>query len=180
MLGQSGGKEREFLGRKIYSVTLPGGLRPDGSMVQNMMSYAAGGGYLAMSTDDAMLETFLRSDNTGKALRDAAGLADAAQKIGGMSTGLFGYQNTSETVRATLESLKNDSGTLGKVLAMTPFGAKLNGKDGKGLKDWVDFSLLPPFDQIAKYFYFAVYSGSVDTDGLSYKIFSPTRPKLSK
>ena len=46
MLGQSGGKEREFLGRKIYSVTLPGGLRPDGSMAQNMMSYAAGGGYL--------------------------------------------------------------------------------------------------------------------------------------
>src|SRR5439155_1570243 len=133
MLGQSGGKEREFLGRKIYSVTLPGGLRPDGSMVQNMMSYAAGGGYLAMSTDDAMLETFLRSgDNTGKGLRDTAGLADAAQKIGGMSTGLFGYQNTSETVRATLESLKNDSGTLGKVLAITPFGAKLNGKDGKG------------------------------------------------
>ena len=181
MLGQSGGKEREFLGRKIYSLTLPGGLRPDGSMIQNMMSYAAGGGYLAMSTDDAMLETFLRSgDSTGKALRDAVGLADAAQKIGGMSTGLFGYQNTSETVRATLESLKNDSGTLGKVLAMTPFGAKLNGKDGKSLKDWVDFSLLPPFDQIAKYFYFAVYSGSVDAEGLSYKMFAPTPPALKK
>jgi len=181
MLGQSGGKEREFLGRKIYSVTLPGGLRPDGSMIQSLLSYAASGGYLAMSTDDAMLETFLRSgDNTGKALRDAAGLADAAQKIGGMSTGLFGYQNTSETVRTTLESLKNDSGTVGKVLAMTPFAAKFNGKDGKGLKDWVDFSLLPPFDQIAKYFYFAVYSGSVDAEGLSYKMFVPTPPQLKK
>ena len=104
----------------------------------------------------------------------------AAQKIGGMSTGLFGYQNTSETARTTLESLKNDSGTVGKVLAMTPFAAKFNGKDGKGLKDWVDFSLLPPFDQIAKYFYFAVYSGSVDAEGLSYKMFVPTPPQLKK
>jgi len=175
-------KEREFLGRKIYSLALPPTPNLDGSMgPQRNLSYAAGGGYLALSMDDAMLENYLRgSENTGKTLRDTAGLSDAAQRVGGMSTGLFGYQNASETMRVMLEVLKNDSGSLEKILAMTPLGPKLNGQDGKGMKDWLDFSLLPSFDKIAKYFYFTVYSGSVNADGLSYKIFSPTPPQLKK
>ena len=173
-------KERELLGRKVYSLAMPGA-NPDGSLSQRNFSYTASGGYLAMSTDDALLETYLRSsDNTGKALRDSAGLNDAAQKIGGMSTGLFGYENTSETLRVTLEALKNDSGMLEKMLALAPFAARFNGNDGKGLKDWLDFSLLPPFEQIAKYFYFTVYSGSANADGLNYKLFSPTPPALRK
>ena len=173
-------KERELLGHKVYSLAMPSA-NPDGSLSQRNFSYTASGGYLAMSTDDALLETYLRSsDNTGKTLRDSAGLNDAAQKIGGMSTGLFGYENASETMRVTLEALKSDSGMLEKMLALAPFAARFNGKDGKGLKDWLDFSLLPPFDQIAKYFYFTVYSGSANADGLSYKLFSPTPPALRK
>ena len=174
-------KERELLGRKVYSLTLPGGPNPDGSMSQRNLSFSASGGYLALSTDEAILESYLRSgDNTGKTLREVAGLADAAQKIGGMSTGWFGYENTSETMRVTLDALKNDSGTVEKVVGVTPLAGWLKGKDGKGLKEWVDFSLLPPFDQIAKYFYFTVYSGGAGADGLTYKIFSPTPPQLKK
>jgi len=174
-------KERELLGRKVYSLAIPSA-NPDGSMTQRNLSYTASGGYLALSTDDATLETYLRSsETTGKTLRDTPGLAEAAQKIGGMSTGLFGYENTGETLRVMLEALKNDSGTIERMLQMTPLGTKLNGKDGKGgLKDWVDFSLLPPYEQIAKYFYFAVYSGSANADGLSYKMYSPTPPQLKK
>ena len=174
-------KERELLGRKVYSLTLPGGPSPDGSSSQRSLSYTASGGYVAMSTDDAILESYLRSgDSTGKTLRDAAGLADAAQKIGGLSTGLFGYENTSETMRVTLDALKNDSGSLEKLLALMPFTARFEGKEGKGLKEWVDFSLLPSFDRIAKYFYFTIYSGGANADGMSYKIFSPTPPLLKK
>jgi hypothetical protein len=174
-------KERELLGRKVYSLAIPSA-NPDGSLTQRNLSFTASGGYLALSTDDAILETYLRSgENTGKTLRDTPGLTEAAQKIGGMSTGLFGYENTGETLRVMLEALKNDSGTIERMLQMMPFAAKLNGKDGKGgLKDWVDFSLLPPYEQIAKYFYFAVYSGSVNADGLSYKMYSPTPPQLKK
>jgi hypothetical protein len=180
--GASSPKEREFLGRKVYSFPLPAMPNPDGSAsAPRNLSYAASAGYLAMSTDDAMLENFLRSsESTGKSLRETAGLADAAQKIGGMSTGLFGYENAAETMRVTIETLKNDSNTLEKMLEMMQLGPKFGGKDGKGLKEWLDFSLLPPFDQIAKYFYFTVYSGSANADGLSYKIFSPTPPQLKK
>ncbi|HKS37533.1 MAG TPA: hypothetical protein VJW76_10115 [Verrucomicrobiae bacterium] len=175
-------KEREFLGRKIYSLSLPPTPSPDGSStIQRTLSYAASGGYIALSTDDAILETYLRSsENTGKTLRESPGLAEAAEKIGGMNTGLFGYENSSETMRVMLETLKNDSGNLEKMLAVTPLGPKLSGKDGGGLKAWLDFSLLPSFDKIAKYFYFTVYSGSVTPEGLSYKMFSPTPPQLKK
>ncbi len=175
-------KEREFLGRKIYAISLPSLPTSDGSAAApRNLSYAAGSGYVAMSTDEAMLESFLRSsEGSGKALRDTAGLADAAQKIGGMNTGLFGYENASESVRVMLEVLKNDSSTLEKMLGMMALAPRLSGKDGKGLKDWFDFSLLPPFDQISKYFYFTVYAGSANADGLSYKLFSPTPPQLKK
>jgi hypothetical protein len=47
-------------------------------------------------------------------------------------------------------------------------------------KDWVDFSLLPPFDQIAKYFYFTVYSISANADGVTFKMFAPIPPGLKK
>jgi hypothetical protein len=175
-------KEREFLGRKIYTFALPSLPTTEGSAgAPRNLSYAAGAGYVAMSTDETMLENFLRSsESTGKALRETAGLADAAQKIGGMNTGLFGYENASESMRVVLETLKNDSSSLDKMLGMMPMVPRLSGKDGKGLKDWLDFSLLPPFDQISKYFYFTVYSGSANAEGLSYKMFSPTPPQLKK
>jgi hypothetical protein len=175
-------KEREFLGRKISTVALPSLPKPDGSAgVPRNLSYAAGAGYVAVSTDEAMLENFLRSsESTGKALRETAGLADAAQKIGGMNTGLFGYENSSESMRVMLETLKNDSSSVEKMLGMMPLAPRISGKDGKGLKEWLDFSLLPPFDQVSKYFYFTVYSGSASADGLSYKMFSPTPPQLKK
>jgi len=175
-------KEREFLGRKIYAVALPSLPNPDGSAgAPRNLSYAAGAGYVAMSTDEAMLENFLRSsESTGKALREIAGLSDAAQKIGGMNTGLFGYENASESMRVILETLKNDSSSLEKMVGMMPLPPRLSSKDGKGLKDWLDFSLLPPFDQISKYFHFTVYAGGASADGLSYKMFSPTPPQLKK
>jgi hypothetical protein len=64
---------------------------------------------------------------------------------------------------------------------MTPLGPVLRGKDGNGsLKDWVDFSLLPTFDKVSKYFYFTVYAGTVNNDALSLKVDSPTPPQLKK
>jgi len=177
-------KEREFQGRKIYSMDLGAAPNLDGSEAkgpERTFSFAASGGYVAMSTDAATLETYLRSaENPGKALRDTPGLADAAQRVGGLNTGLFGYQNDGESLRVTLEALKNDSAMLEQIIAMTPLGGQLKSEEGKRLKDWVDFSLLPPFDKIAKYFHFTVYSGRLTADGYSYQVFSPTPPQLKK
>lgn len=171
-------KEREFLGRKIYSMNLPSTPAPGQPQQKNrVLSYAASGGYVVFSSDTATLEEYLRG-NTPSSLKDAPGLADAAQKIGGMGTGLFGYENQAETMRATLETLKKDSGTLSSLLKspLSPGGEEGESK----VKEWVDFNLLPSFDRISKYFYFTVWGGSVTSDGLNVKMFAPTPPQLKK
>jgi len=48
----------------------------------------------------------------------------------------------------------------------------------EALRQWADFSLLPPFDTIAKYFYFSIYSGSFSSEGFAFKVFMPTPPQL--
>jgi hypothetical protein len=68
---------------------------------------------------------------------------------------------------------------LGDNLAsLGPLGTAL-GSNFK-LKDWVDLSLLPTFDKISKYFYFTVYGGSANPDGLNFKVFAPIPPQLRK
>jgi hypothetical protein len=48
----------------------------------------------------------------------------------------------------------------------------------QSFKDLMDFSLLPPFDSIAKYFHFNVYGESASVDGLTFKWFEPVPPGL--
>ena len=176
--GSDGLKEREFLGRKVYSIALPTGPSVDGSKeIAQSLNFAASGGYIALSADVAMLEEVLRStESSGKTLLEAAGLNEAAQKVGGMSTGLFGYENQRETMRVTLETLKSDIARLDRILSL---GDKLTSdKDATNMKDWFDVARLPAFDQIAKYFHLMVYSGGATSEGLSWKLFMPTPPQL--
>ena len=44
----------------------------------------------------------------------------------------------------------------------------------------MDFSLLPPFEKIARYFYFTVCTAGANADGLSFKMFAPVPPALKK
>jgi len=50
----------------------------------------------------------------------------------------------------------------------------------QAFKDWLDFSLLPPFEKIAKYFSISVYGGGATTEGLSFKMFQPVPPGLRR
>ena len=175
-------KEREFLGRTVYALNLPQSQAPGGKPIDRVLHYTASGGYVAMSTDVAMLEEFMRSgDSVSKALRDTPGLADAAQKVGGMGTGLFGYENQAETMRAVVETLKKEYGTLANLFNASPLAGRLGvGDDANKFKEWLDFSLLPAFDKISKYFYINVWSGSVTSDGLNFKIYAPNPPRMQK
>ena len=177
-------KEREFLGRKVYTMGLPGGggkgRGKSSDRSEKTLNYAASGSYVAFSTDAATLEEFLRGNN-GKALRETPGLAEAAQKVGGLSTGLFSFQNDSEVTRMLLDTLKNESGTLATLFSNLPMAARLGmDEDSKKFKDWVDFSLLPSFDKISKYFYFTLWTGSADSQGIDIKMFSPNSPQFKK
>jgi hypothetical protein len=178
-------KEREFLGRKIYSVPLPGASMGGGNFSEDAppslrsLSYAASGGYVAISTDASMVEEYLRSsDSQQKALRETPGLTDAISKIGGANTGMLGYENQAETTRVAFEAARNNSATNSGGTSMLPGFGSLPNADS--FKDWLDFSLLPPFDKVSKYFSFDVYNASANADGLTFKMFAPVPAGLRK
>jgi hypothetical protein len=170
-------KTREFLGRKIYSFKPPTMSASAGGSPPRSLNYAASGGYVAFSADDATLEEFLRSgsaDSQVKALRDTAGLADAVAKVGGQSSGWFTYENESERMRLAFDMLKlsaanTNSPSSSVIESMIPFASP-----EKQLKDWLDFSLLPDYAKVSKYFGFSVWSANASVNGITFKYYSPT------
>jgi hypothetical protein len=172
---QGGIKDREFLGRKIYTASQPA---TGNAPAAPGLSFSASGGYLALSGNASLLEEYLRgSEGSTKPLSDTPGLADAAQKVGGMSTGLFGYENENQSIRPVIEVIRKQTFSLQDFLGV-PLPPSMGGDQVETLRQWTDFSLLPPFDAISKYFQFSVYSGSVSADGFAVKVFMPTPPQL--
>jgi hypothetical protein len=168
--------DREFLGHKIYSIPLPAMPGSPKGAPSRSMSYAFGGGYLAITSDTSMLEEYLRSSqNQGKSLRETAGLSDATQKVAGNGTYVFGYSNDGESMRTLFNVLAKDS-TFGE----NPTGPLAALGSNFKMKEWVDVSLLPDFDKVAKYFYFSVFAGNVSPDGLSFKAYAPVPPQLKQ
>lgn len=158
-------KEREFNGKKITSLTMPS---TDPKKKPTQLEIAANGGYLAVSDDPGLLEQFLRSsDGGGKSLRENAVMVESSQKVGGMSTGLFGFQDQRESLRGTWEAMR--SGSLNK----PPGGIRGPGGNAPSADEFADFKLLPPFDQVAKYFGINVYAGIWDSQGFQLKQYGP-------
>jgi hypothetical protein len=181
-------QEREFLGRRIFSFKIPG-VAASGTArpAPRDFSYAASGGYVAISTDVATLEEYLRSsEGPKKALRETPGLIEAAQMVGGQTTGQFSYENEAESMRIAFEALRKGVTTTGT----TPESLGLNynpvtdsipfASPERTFRDWMDFSLLPPYEQVGKYFHFTVSASSANVDGITFKYFSPTPPQLKK
>lgn len=169
-------KTREFLGRKIYNVKTSGS--GDGSALY----YVASGGYVAFSANEAALEDYLRSaEGSGKPLRATPGFAPATDKVGGMATGWLSYENQAETMRLLINALtqaatgtnRTDFDTV--LASMLPFAPP-----EAQLKEWLDFSLLPNYDQIAKYYGFVVSAGQTSVNGIIFRYFVPTPPELLK
>lgn len=170
-------KTREFLGRKIYSIRLPA----TGNAEPKTLSYTASGGYVAFSTDAPILEEFIRSAQSPvRSLRETPGFADAADRVGGLGTGIFAYENQAESMRWAVELMK-------KTPAASPGGSSdahpfidalpFAGPE-KSFRAWMDFSLLPEFEKVSKYFHFTVRAGSANAEGISFKFFSPTPTQL--
>ena len=179
-------KEREFLGKKIYTLSLaatppaeeededapPGA--PQAANTQSF-SFTSSAGYLAMANDDSLLEEYLRSGETPpKALRAVPGFADAAQKAGGMENGFFSYENQAESMRMTLDFLKNNPDALNQIPFLGGGDEDEDAEDGGGgFKRLFNVKLLPSFDRISKYFGIAVASAGTTPDGLHVKAVAP-------
>jgi len=188
--GQQSGaapEEREFLGRKIYSVSIKGLMVPlgagSGASVPRTLNYAASGGYVAFSSDPGLIEEYLRSsEGQRSSLRESPGLNEAAQRVITPGSSLFGYENQVETTRVMFEELKksptaSQASSVSGAAGLLPSGLNLPASI-QSFKELADFSLLPDFDRVSKYFHFTVYGGGANVDGLSVKVFAPTPPRL--
>ncbi|MCW5557945.1 MAG: hypothetical protein KIT22_08945 [Verrucomicrobiae bacterium] len=154
--------EREVNGKKILTLKIPAGE----GQPPRALEVSASAGYVAFATDLTVLEEFLRSaDGGGKSLRELPGLSEAAQKVGGMSTGMFGYQNQRESAAGLWEALR--TGGLQKVV---PGGGS---PSVEAAAEWLDFSVLPPFEQISKYLGVQVSAGGWDAQGFRVNSFAP-------
>jgi hypothetical protein len=177
-------KEREFLGKKIYSISMtpPAGALPDPDdekggkanppQPANVMNFCASAGYVAFSSDPSMIEEFLRSaENPPKPLRGTPGLAEAAQKVGGMENGLFTYENQAE-------ALKNDPEGFHRFMFFSLSGGD---EEGQGaFRRLFDLKLLPSYERVAKYFGIALVSGATTPDGYTIKAFNPMPSAIKK
>jgi hypothetical protein len=167
---------RDFLGRKIYTIPLPAG-QATGATARSF-SIAANGDYVAMTADVPMLEEYLRNtQNPARPLSAIPGLADAASHVGGTGGGLFGYENQRESMRGVFAQLKKSPSGTADPAGLGALGSLASQE--KTFRDLADFSLLPDYDKVSKYFYFSVYAGGATAEGISFKLFAPRPLQLN-
>ena len=162
-------KPREFLGRKIYGIALKPGAAAGGALQPRTLYASSAGGYVALSSDTAILEEFLRNaDGKNQPLRENTGLLAAVQHLGGAGGGLFSYENQREAMRVTFKAVKNPAAAEATLKMFPP-----------SFRGWIDFSLLPDYEVVSKYFYISTVAGSANSEGLTMKVFAPRPPQLN-
>ena len=115
----------------------------------------------------------------GKTLMETAGLADSAQNVGGLSTGWFGFENQNQDMRPMFDLLRKQRPPSPTFSERPPIAGNINVAEQvvSKLLDWSDFSLLPPFDAVSKYFYYSVYAGRFSPEGFTSKSSPRRRPR---
>lgn len=179
-LGVSGVKDREFLGRTIYSLALPAMPTLDGSEpIQQSVHFASSGSYLGVSTDVTTIENFLRGNSSGPSLAEKPGLREAADKVGGFNTGYFYYDAPESTLKVVFDYLRKSPDAFEEIFsgqAMGMPGIELWDADER--REWVDFSLLPPFEQVSKYFGFTIMAAEGTDRAIEFRGYTPTPQSL--
>jgi hypothetical protein len=185
--GADSATERDFLGHKIYSLpnpTLPAPFASSSQRFGRVLSYSGAGGYVALSTDAAMVEEFLRSsDGETKSLKALPELGIALQHVMRPGTYMSGFENESESMRVKFEAAKNNPAALTNSTpssAGTITGALPISGPEKDIKSLMNFSLLPAFDRVSKYFGISVHAVTASVDGLTCEVFQPAPAGLRK
>jgi hypothetical protein len=179
-------KEEEFLGKRIFGmpagVKIGVGGKPQG---QRHIYATTARGYMAIGTERELVEDFIRGGSKANGLTEISGFRQAAEKVGGLGTGWFFYENPAETLNMLLTSFKQNPNALQDLFGPFMFKAivvnpnKPAGKQPqKSVQERVAeyVKLLPDFDQIAKYLSFTVGSAMTDAEGILVRSYTPDGP----
>ncbi len=171
--------DREFLGRKIYSIPLP--VLPGVSAAfqgPRSLAYAATAGYVVLATEATLVEEFLRGAGTGaKPLRELATLDQCRARVTGPGACAFGYWSQKLLAQAGLEAMAKRPPSGAELAPFLPLPALIAEPmaDELNLGGMIEPALLPPFEKIARYFHFSVYGLSASDNGFTLKCFSPAK-----
>jgi len=183
--GNSVLKDRSFLGRTIYSINVPTGTPTPGAKPGEMATmgihFVASGMYVALSTDEDMIESYLRSGSrSGRPLKSNPEFQQAANAVGGFQSGYINYQSFASIIQLYYETFRTNpdsamSGVLGAIL-----GETVPETEGSKEDALVDFKKLPPYDQVKKYFHFNVTGNSSDETMFNMISISPIPSQLKR
>lgn len=112
-------------------------------------------------TGDAM-DQFLSSPTNG--LAGSPGFAEAASLVGGASQGMFGVFQQRANMRPTWEALRSAKG----LDSLVPPGTT-SLEAVQAVETWADFRLLPPFEQIERFWTVGAVAGGSDTNGFRFR-----------
>jgi hypothetical protein len=155
-------KERSFLGRKIYSITLPSG-QTDIKTGEGMgLHFAAAGRYVAFSSHFEMIETYLRGKRSPDLpLAESAHFKEASQAVGGLKNGYLAYQNQETLIRLFYQQARQDPASLFKNWGATAESEAFT----EALLEVFDFTKLPAYEAIEPYMTFTL-TGNVSQEGV--------------
>ena len=181
-------KERSFLGRTVYSINVPSGAAaaPGAASVamETMgLHFVASGMYVAFSTNESMLESYLRSaKGPGRPLKSKPEFQQAVNAVGGFKSGYVYYQSLESSVGLIYENLRENPESLFSGLMGMGIDSGLTGGSAPedALERFMDFKKLPRFDQVKKYFHFNVSGNSSDDSMLNLKSMSPIPTSLRR
>ena len=98
------------------------------------------------------------------------------QAAGGFNQGIFSFDNDKEAVKPLVETLRHEQVSFTEfllLLGLPVSASKIATLDEVNqFKAWMDFSLLPPSGQIARYFNFSVWAGGFNPDGFALDWFT--------
>lgn len=121
--------------------------------------------YVVIASEETALDAFLQTATNG--LAALPGLSDAATHAGGTTNGMFGFSNYSEDMRPTWEALR----TARSLDTLVPSGAT-SLEAIQAVETWADFKLLPPFEQVARYWTVGALSGGSTPEGFRFRWFT--------
>ena len=170
-------EKREIGGRTVHVIG-------HSSMGTNLFTLyiTADDSHLMVATEEGILADHLRGSlsESSQSLRDREGMAEAVRALGSDSLINFNYFNLSLFVADPWDGLRRStdsiSGFNSSGPGMDPFQAMTPEQVLSQIP--LDFTLLPPFAEVARYFNFQVSGASSNSGYISYRFYTPFSPDL--
>ncbi len=169
-------------GRVVYSFETQGLDAVQGLAADMDLNLSADDDYLLVALEKRIMSEYLSGSlgSSDGALRDLPELGLAVEKLGSESMVAFGYADADGITGILWEEVRQNPDFLRDALGIIPDLDPMAQVMVESFISMIDFSKLPPFEVVAKYFPFSVTSASRDADFLDFSVYTPFPPELAQ